>query len=186
MKSFMFCAVMLASIGLFADSATSSADSPAVEPALSEPATPQNCSARQYHQFDFWLGRWTAYSADGKKQGTNHLHRVIGNCGLQENWVGANGQYKGTSYNVYVASKNIWHQTWVDNQGGTLFLEGTLTDGKMRLSGVRKNQKGADVIDRITWTPLADGRVRQHWQSSEDQGATWSDVFDGYYVRDES
>ena len=149
-------------------------------------AAPAPCSSDAYHQFDFWLGKWTAYSVDGEKQGTNHLHRVIGNCGLQENWVSASGQFEGTSYNVYVPSEKRWHQTWVDNQGGTLFLEGRFTEGKMQLQGKRENRKGKKVLDRITWTPLEDGRVRQHWQSSEDKGKTWTEVFDGYYVRDET
>ena len=39
------------------------------------------------------------------------------------------------------------------------------------------------TINRVTWTPNPDGSVRQHWQSSEDNGKTWSDVFDGLYVK---
>jgi hypothetical protein len=38
-------------------------------------------------------------------------------------------------------------------------------------------------VQRITWTPLPDGRVRQHWESTTDGGRTWSTVFDGYYTR---
>jgi hypothetical protein len=36
------------------------------------------------------------------------------------------------------------------------------------------------LLQRITWTPEQDG-VRQHWQSSADDGATWTTVFDGHY-----
>ena len=39
------------------------------------------------------------------------------------------------------------------------------------------------VAHRITWTPGADGSVRQLWESSADGGTTWSVVFDGRYVR---
>ena len=41
-------------------------------------------------------------------------------------------------------------------------------------------------IDRTTWTPLEDGRVRQHWESTTDGGKSWSTVFDGYYSRNDA
>lgn len=159
----------------------SMAESP--EPPADQPPPP--CSAPEHRQFDFWLGKWTAYSAEGQKQGTNHLHKIVGECAMQENWQSARGAFKGTSYNFYEPRRKVWHQTWVDNGGGTLLLEGGLIDGKMQLQGNRSSQEGETVIDRITWTPLDDGRVRQHWQSSADNGKTWSDVFDGFYQRDD-
>ncbi len=148
-------------------------------------APPAPCSADEHRQFDFWLGHWTSYSKDGKKQGTNRLEKVMGECVIQENWVGSTGQFKGTSFNFYDPVKKQWHQTWVDNSGGTLHMDGGLVAGSMQLSGEHKNRKGESVIDRITWTPLPDGRVRQHWQASSDEGATWTEVFDGYYQSEE-
>ena len=53
----------------------------------------------------------------------------------------------------------------------------------MQLSGDGKSPQGNDIINRITWTPLEDGRVRQRWQASGDGGETWTEVFDGYYQR---
>lgn len=53
----------------------------------------------------------------------------------------------------------------------------------MRLEGKRKDQEGRKVLDRITWTPQEDGRVRQHWQMTNDGGKTWQVLFDGYYTR---
>ncbi len=38
-------------------------------------------------------------------------------------------------------------------------------------------------VNRITWTPLDYGRIRQHWESTTDGGRTWSTVFDGYYKK---
>jgi len=38
------------------------------------------------------------------------------------------------------------------------------------------------IYDRITWTPRADGTVRQLWETSAD-GKTWSAIFDGLYSR---
>ena len=39
------------------------------------------------------------------------------------------------------------------------------------------------TVERIAWTPDADGSVRQHWQQSTDDGASWATVFDGIYRR---
>jgi hypothetical protein len=38
-------------------------------------------------------------------------------------------------------------------------------------------------VNRVTWQPLPDGRVRQHWEASEDGGTTWKTAFDGYYTK---
>ena len=151
--------------------------------AFSANASPP-CSGDKHRQFDFWLGEWTAYSEDGEKQGTNNLRSIVGGCAMQENWSSAGGVFKGTSYNFYDENRKVWHQTWVDNSGGRLLLEGGLKDGKMVLEGSQLSD-GSEVLDRITWTPLPDGRVRQHWQRSADEGENWQDVFDGYYQRDE-
>lgn len=42
---------------------------------------------------------------------------------------------------------------------------------------------GAQVTrHRITWTPNADGSVRQFWESADDKGR-WNTAFDGLYTR---
>ena len=38
-------------------------------------------------------------------------------------------------------------------------------------------------MNEITWTPNADGSVRQHWRTTKDGGKTWETAFDGKYVR---
>lgn len=84
----------------------------------------------------------------------------------------------GTSFNLYDAATKRWHQTWVDSAGSLLQLDGNLQDGRMVLASAPAAQ-----VNRITWTPLPDGRVRQLWEASADSGATWKTVFDGYYER---
>ena len=154
-----------------------------ISSSIAEETPPKPCSGAGHQQFNFWLGKWTAYSLDGVKQGTNHLHKIVGGCGVQENWQGVGG-FKGTSYNFYMPRKEQWHQTWVDNSGGRLLLNGGFSEGRMQLQGSRPTAKGGTIIDRITWTPLEDGRVRQHWQTSTDEGETWNEAFDGYYKKD--
>lgn len=53
----------------------------------------------------------------------------------------------------------------------------------MVLEDKTKDKDNQVLLQKITWTPLADGRVSQHWQVSKDQGKTWSDSFLGFYSR---
>lgn len=148
-------------------------------------AKPQACAccSDEYRQFDFWLGDWEAFNGE-KLAGTNHIVLLQDSCIIQENWVSANGKYTGTSYNYYNVQTKTWHQTWIDNQGGSLELNGKLEDGKMVLwSGEMTNPQGKKYINRITWTPNKDGTVRQHWEASTDDGKNWQTAFDGVYKR---
>ncbi|MCB1692094.1 MAG: hypothetical protein KDI19_04970 [Pseudomonadales bacterium] len=151
--------------------------------AVAQDTPPPPCTGADYRAFDFWLGAWYVYDDAGEFQGTNRVEPLMGKCGLQENWEGAGGN-QGTSFNYYSRGSKSWHQTWVDSGGGSLLLEGGLVGKSMQLSGTRNGRDGKPIMDRITWTPLDDGRVRQYWEVSRDSGDTWAPVFDGYYQHD--
>lgn len=146
------------------------------------PATPAPCSAAEYRQFDFWIGSWTVKDAQGQLLGTNTIDVIQDGCAIQEHWKGTDGS-AGTSFSAYYAPARQWHQTWVDSQGGLLRMDGGIVQGAMVLQGTRVGKRYKSVIDKTTWTPLPDGRVRQFWQASVDGGTTWKTVFDGYYQR---
>ncbi len=153
----------------------------AAVPANAQPA--RGCSGAPYHQFDFWAGDWIVHNrSDAKLEGTNVVTHELGGCVLQEHWIGASGD-RGTSFNLYDATLRRWHQTWVDNSGSLLILNGSFRDGSMTLSGSTVGRKGRTLLHRIIWTRLPDKTVRQHWVSSRDGGKTWTDVFDGIYSR---
>jgi hypothetical protein len=143
------------------------------------PAVPGPCAAPEYRQFDFWLGEWEVRTPAGKLAGRNTITRMLGGCVLQERWRGARG-HQGTSYNIYDASRRRWHQTWVDDEGLLLQLEGGYADGRMVLSGEIVDSAGRPVKQRITWERMDGGRVRQRWDSSSD-GVTWETQFEGIY-----
>jgi hypothetical protein len=82
-------------------------------------------------------------------------------------------------------ARKRWHQSWVDNAGLLLLLDGQLVDASMVLEGAGQDPDGAAIRHRITWTPNADGRVRQLWEST-DAGGTWAVAFDGRYTRKSS
>ena len=153
--------------------------SPAAPSAADKPAP---CKAAEFRQFDFWIGDWEVHAPDGSLAGTNRIDSILDGCGLQENWAGAKG-LTGTSLNTYDAPRRVWHQTWIDSQGGVLLLEGALRAGSMVLSGTSPAQAGGTITDRITWSRLDGGDVRQLWEQSKDGGRTWSVGFDGRYTR---
>ena len=148
------------------------------------PPKPPACTAAEHRQFDFWIGRWDVFTPDGKKAGDNHIEAIDGGCALIERWRG-NGGFTGTSLNSWDAQARRWRQHWIDNQGSLLQLAGALEGVSMVLasSGPDPDKPGATLRQRIRWTPLADGAVRQHWETSTDDGAAWATAFDGRYVK---
>jgi hypothetical protein len=145
---------------------------------------PRPCSAAEHRQFDFWLGRWDVFTPDGRKAGENVIEAAHGGCVLIERWQGGGG-LTGTSLNSWDARARVWRQHWVDNQGGLLQLAGGMDGARMVLAseGPHPRKPGVTLRQRIAWTPLADGAVRQLWEQSEDGGATWSTAFDGRYLK---
>jgi hypothetical protein len=144
---------------------------------------PQGCEAPEHRQFDFWIGSWTVATPQGNLAGTNRIDRTLKGCVLLENWSGSKGG-SGTSFNLWTASDGKWHQVWVDDSGNMLNLSGGLEGTRMVLTGAHPTpgSPGTITTERITWTPLAGGTVRQHWEASTDGGATWTTQFDGLYT----
>ena len=154
----------------------------AVLPAAAQ-QPPNPCAAPESAQFDFWIGDWDVFKPDGKPAGTNRIERLYG-CGLHENWNGGNGKVLGQSFNRWDPDRGVWHQTWVDSQGGILLLEGAFRDGAMTLSDAPvPGRKAGAPVNEIRWTKEADGSVRQLWRVSADGGKAWTVAFDGRYVR---
>jgi len=150
------------------------------EIALAQGAQNAPCAVVEHRQFDFWIGTWTVTTSDGNIAGENRIERILGDCVIYESWDGAGGT-RGHSFNVFDASTGKWHQTWVDTGGTLLLLDGGIVDGAMVLEGTRPGADGRSIRHRISWTPLDDGDVRQHWEYSRDAGATWETLFDGRY-----
>lgn len=150
--------------------------------AAADSAAAASCQTPHHRQFDFWLGRWDVRAPDGRLAGTNVIESALDGCVLVEWWTGA-GPSRGTSLNFYNATAGEWQQTWIDNRGQPLFLRGGLRDGRMVLEGSAPDEQGRSARQRITWTPLEGGDVRQLWEASTDEGVTWRTIFDGRYSR---
>ena len=143
------------------------------------------CDNAQNREFDFWLGRWEVTNAAGTLAGHSRIESILGGCVLLENWDSPSG-VSGKSFNLFNATTGQWEQFWVDNSGSRLHLVGGLHEGSMVLEGAQEKADATTGVvqrERITWTPHADGSVRQHWETSVDEGKTWKTGFDGLYRR---
>ncbi len=143
------------------------------------------CGTEDHRAFDFWIGEWEVHrSADCALAGTNRIESILGGCVLHESYETPQG-YVGESFSIFDGSRRVWHQSWVDNGGLLLRIEGGIRDGAMVMEGTTTGADGTETRNRITWTVLdEDGdRVRQLWETSTDDGATWSAAFDGEYRR---
>jgi len=154
----------------------------APQAALSQaPTSPPPCTAPAYRQFDFWVGEWEVRNPRNQVAGTSRITSILGGCALHERWTGTTGS-NGESFNIYDATSKRWHQTWVDNSGLLAQFDGGLSpQGAMILEGPGRSPTGAPARSRMTFTPLPDGAVRQHWEYSTDDGKTWQTSFDGTY-----
>lgn len=143
---------------------------------------PKPCSTPEHRLFDFWMGEWEVRGPKGAVVGTNRIERIENGCALQENWAGTGG-VTGRSINAYSSADRQWHQAWIGSDGQFLSLAGGLRGKEMVLEGKSMDRASRPTIERVTWTPMPGGSVRQFWQQSIDGGKTWTTSFDGTYTR---
>lgn len=146
---------------------------------------PRPCTAPEYRQFDFWLGTWEVVNRLQKAPAapsTNRITAAEGGCVIVERYTGARAGYSGRSLSFYDARRDLWHQTWIDNRGQALYLEGRLEQRNGDRALVLSGTKPDGTLDRVTWRLLQDGQVQQLWEVSKDGGESWQAVFDGLYT----
>lgn len=140
------------------------------------------CEAPEHRQFDFWLGQWEVRGpAANRPASSSRITSEYGGCVVHERYT-APGGYAGESLNGWDPVRRVWHQTWMDNSGLVLLLDGGLVGKSMVLQGEGAAQGGRTARHRITWTPNEDGSVRQHWETTDPSGQ-WTTTFDGRYTR---
>lgn len=148
----------------------------------SQAETTKSCDEINYRQFDFWLGHWNVYSNDGKKVGENRISIAMNGCVLKEHYTTDKG-YEGESLTIFNQQKQEWHQTWVDNSGTLLQLDGSWNGKTMTLQGEGRSKEGQPIIHRIKWVPKKNGDVHQIWDTSSDKGLHWNNAFYGVYQK---
>ncbi len=132
--------------------------------------------------FDFWVGEWNVVDPAGKTLGSNRIVKAERGNVLMEHWTDAKGS-TGRSMNYFDPLDGLWHQVWVADDGGVSTYTGEMKDGSMRFLGTQRGLKGGSMPTRMTFTPLANGDVRQFIENSKDGGKTWTPSFEGIYKR---
>ncbi|MFT4535105.1 MAG: hypothetical protein ACJA1A_000488 [Saprospiraceae bacterium] len=47
--------------------------------------------------------------------GKSEIKSILGHKAIEENYMSSNGNYRGTSNNIFNAAESRWEQHWVDN-----------------------------------------------------------------------
>jgi tetratricopeptide (TPR) repeat protein len=141
------------------------------------------CAVDERHRsFDFWIGEWTVMQ-NGQFAGTSSVQPTLGHCTIFEQWESASGTF-GKSFNYYDPAHDHWRQIWIGDSGSFIEFTGEARDG-----GIFYTAETIDPADRsvtlhkFEFTQLEDGIVRQYWETSTDDGATWQSIWDGRYER---
>jgi hypothetical protein len=136
------------------------------------------CIDLAYRQFDFWIGDWDVFEIERPTAVTAHarVELILHGCVLHEVYEDLDG-HKGESFSVYDSTRNTWHQSWVNDRGYLLTIEGHLEGKSLILEGVDHlpNDKLRQV--RGEWRPDGKG-VREVALRSTDGGASWVTWFD--------
>lgn len=141
------------------------------------------CTAPEAAQFDFWVGNWDLYSAD-TLTGINTIYKVMDGCAVQENFESKKIAYSGKSWSMYNTQLKLWQQTWIDNQGGFIYLTGKFEDGVMTLkTEPSKLPNGKELVYRMVFHNIAKDSFDWEWESSKDNGATWTSGWHIHYKR---
>ena len=151
-------------------------------------AQPAPCSEPEQKQLDFWVGdwdlTWPAQKGGSSEHGTNSVHRVLGGCVVQENFSGEDAMpLRGISVSTFEARSGKWKQTWVDNQGGYIDLVGGFANGEMVLSRQATRPDGTRLQMRMVYKNISKDEFDWSWESSKDDGKTWTVVWPIHYKR---
>jgi hypothetical protein len=122
----------------------------------------------------------------GMLRETAKYQQILDNCVVLEEWTSNGAQqgliFTGKSFNSYNAATKQWQQNWVDNTGGSNeYLTGFFENDAMHFKSRPFSNNGKMSIRTITFFKLADGKVRQLGEVSNDEGKTWATEYDLEY-----
>jgi hypothetical protein len=158
-------------------------DSPRFEAALvTIRAARYPCSGDERHRaFDFWIGEWTV-TQSGQFAGNSSVQPILGHCTIFEQWEGASGTL-GKSFNYYDPAHDHWRQIWISDNGTFIEFTGEARDGGIFYTAETRNPAdGSVTLHKFEFTVIGEDGVRQYWETSSDDGATWQTIWDGRYA----
>jgi hypothetical protein len=131
-----------------------------------------------YRQFDFWIGDWDVFEVEHPAviAARARVELILRGCVLHEVYEDMDG-HKGESFSIYDVARNTWHQSWVNDNGYLLTIEGHLQGKSMILEGVDHLPNDTLRQVRGEWRPEPEGAHEIAWRST-DGGASWVTWFD--------
>jgi hypothetical protein len=151
--------------------------------ALAQPPAPAPCGTPEYHQFDFWIGRWDVFRADTHRLVAHSLiEKLYGGCAIRENWMPLVGG-GGGSLNAYRPKEHHWRQVWMDSMNNLNSYAGALEHGVMVMRGVSHAPSGSAASEKMTFEALPDGSVVQTGFRSAGKHASWTISYRFIYRR---
>jgi hypothetical protein len=146
-------------------------------------AVTQACSSAEHAQFDFWVGDWDLVIRARKSptseewveaRGKQHVERILGGCVVSEHFSGEGpgAPWAGKSYSMWQPKQGKWRQTWVDDSGSYIALDGGVEGGTMMLYGEPMEKNGQRTQMRMAFRGVTGKSIRWVWESSKD-GETW-------------
>ena len=137
------------------------------------PPPTQSCSTQQHHQFDFVVGNWLVRDSSGHVIGTTTFSKEYGGCVLIERWRGVGPAGEGLGVIGYRPASRTWHRDFIDQGRVALSFDGQREGAAMVMTG-KEYQPDVVRMHRVTWTPRSNGSVEERWQTSTDEGRSWS------------
>lgn len=126
-------------------------------------------SGARHSDFDFWVGEWMVFDRQsGRLNGIDIIEKDLGGCAIKQRWRHMNDDYslrgagwrmQGTSSSG-IAADGLWHQQWLDNNGGYLMMVGKL------------NAQGEMVMES-DWLEFTDRGGQRHSSSIAGTGSHW-------------
>ena len=153
------------------------AAAPATEP------VPQDCNAADYRQFDFALGSFTLRTAKGVLAGTLRFEKKLDGCAIVGHWSGAQGGH-GEVALYFDRSDRRWHQLYIADDGWVLRFSGRFAGQALVMTGLNTFADGRRGLQRMTWSMLPDGSLRQFWELSPAGSRRWETLFDARGTRE--
>jgi hypothetical protein len=175
MKTLIFTIILLGNVNLFAQN---SADA---FPCMRD---------KKLREFDFWLGDWNVYkNGTDIMVGESKIELASGGCMVLENWTAKGpAPHNGKSMNYVNPATGRWEQLWIGSGGINVnnpqkFVNGEYSDNALRFTFEQVSPTGAKQIGRFIFFNIGPNEVRQFNEVSNDNGKTWTTVYDFTYKR---
>lgn len=136
------------------------------------------CTGAAYHRYDYFVGRWNVYHANGKRFATDLVTKELDGCALLEQWHGQTT--RGAGYSAYDTHTKRWIQTFFTDDGQVLVFRGNWTVQGMLFAGDDFTDAGMVEHNRVLFRPFKGGGFEEYWTVSTDN-RTWKTAFDGIF-----